>query len=168
VEDVRLEDRREQVVRRADRVDVAGEVEIQVLHRQDLRVPAAGRTALDPEDRPDRGLAQAEDRPPADRPESLRQRDGGRRLSLAHLRRRDRRDADQLRVGAAAQPPQHRQVDLGLVSPVGLDLVRQQADLLREPRDRPQLRGLRDLQAGGNAHQCDTAAAASSETSVSV
>ena len=41
--DVRLDDGREQVVRCADRVDVAGEVEVQVLHRDDLRVAAAAR-----------------------------------------------------------------------------------------------------------------------------
>ena len=38
VEQVSLEHRREQVVRGADRVDVAGEVEVHVLHRHDLRV----------------------------------------------------------------------------------------------------------------------------------
>ncbi len=40
-----------QVVRRADGVDVAGQVEVEVLHRDDLAVAAAGRAALDPEDR---------------------------------------------------------------------------------------------------------------------
>ena len=51
VQKVRLEHRREKVVRGADRVDIAGEVEVQVLHRDDLRVAAAGRAALDPEHR---------------------------------------------------------------------------------------------------------------------
>ena len=57
---VRVEHRGEQVVRGADRVDVAGEVEVHVLHRHDLRVAAAGRAALDPEHRAERRLAQAE------------------------------------------------------------------------------------------------------------
>ena len=56
----RLEHRGEQIVRRADRVQVAGEVEVHLLHRHDLRVAAAGRAALDPEDRPERGLAETE------------------------------------------------------------------------------------------------------------
>ena len=60
VQDVRLEHRGEQVVRRADRVDVAGEVEVQILHRHDLRVAATGRAALDPEHGPERRLAQAQ------------------------------------------------------------------------------------------------------------
>ena len=38
VQEVRLEHRGEEVVRGADRVDVAGEVEVHVLHRDDLRV----------------------------------------------------------------------------------------------------------------------------------
>ena len=40
-----------EVVRRADGVDVAGQVEVEVLHRDDLAVAAAGGAALDPEDR---------------------------------------------------------------------------------------------------------------------
>ena len=42
-------------------VDVAGEVEVEVLHRNDLGEPTARRAALDPEHRAERGLAQAED-----------------------------------------------------------------------------------------------------------
>ena len=64
-----LDHGREQVVGRADRVDVAREVEVQVLHRHDLGVATAGGAALDPEDRPERGLAQAEHGPVTDVPE---------------------------------------------------------------------------------------------------
>ena len=123
VEDARVEHRGEQVVRRADRMDVAREVEVHVLHRHDLRVAGAGRAALDAEDGAERGLAQAED---GERPmcaEPLRERDGGRRLALAGLRRRDRRDVDQLRVGAVGEPLEHAEVDLRLVAAVRLDLV---------------------------------------------
>ena len=51
VEDVRVDQRREQVVRRRDRVQVAREVEVQVLHRHHLRVAATRCPALDPEHR---------------------------------------------------------------------------------------------------------------------
>ena len=111
VQEMRLEHRREQIVRGADRVDVAGEVEVHVLHRHDLRVAAAGRTALDPEHRPERRLAQAERDVLADVAEALRQRDRRRRLALAGLRRGDRRDVDQLPVGPstrAARAPRGR------------------------------------------------------------
>ena len=62
VQDRGVEHRREQVVRRADRVDVAGEVEVEVLHRHHLRQPAARGAALDPEHRAQRRLAQAQHR----------------------------------------------------------------------------------------------------------
>jgi len=48
---MRVDHRREQVVRRRDRVQIAGEVEVQVLHRHDLRVTASRRSALDTEHR---------------------------------------------------------------------------------------------------------------------
>ena len=55
-----VEERAGEVVRRADGVDVAGQVEVEVLHRDDLAVAAAGRAALDPEDRPERRLADVD------------------------------------------------------------------------------------------------------------
>jgi len=148
VEDVRLEHRCEQVVRRADRVDVAREVEVHVLHRHDLRVAAARRAALDPEHRAERRLAQAEHRVLADVAEPLRQRHGGRRLSLAGLRRRDRRHVDQPRVGSSGQPVEDGQVDLRLVLSVEVDLVRDQAEVGAQVVDRAQDRALRDLERG--------------------
>ena len=109
VEDVRVDERRQQVVRRRDRVQVAGEVEVQVLHRHDLRVAAAGGAALDAEDRAERRLAEAEDRLAADVAEALRERDRGGRLALAGRRRRDRRDVHDLRIGPVAQAGDRRQ-----------------------------------------------------------
>ena len=103
VQEVRLEHRGEQVVRGADRVDVAGEVEVHVLHRHHLGVAAAGRAALDPEDGAERCLAETQHRPLADLAESLRQRDRRRRLSLAGGRGRDRGDVDELAVGPVGE-----------------------------------------------------------------
>ena len=69
---------------RRDRVDVAREVEVQVLHRHDLREPAAGRAALDAEDRAQRWLADGQRTGFLPMyAEALRQRDRGRRLALA-------------------------------------------------------------------------------------
>ena len=116
VHHVRVEERREQVVGGRDRVHVAGEVEVQILHRHDLRVAGAGGAALDAEDRAERGLADAEQRLLADRAHALRERDRGRRLALAGLGRRDRGDADDLAVGLVLEPVEHRQADLGLVA----------------------------------------------------
>ena len=60
--EVVVEEGRGEVVGGADGVDVAGQVEVEVLHRDDLAVAAAGRPSLDPEDRAERGLADRDRR----------------------------------------------------------------------------------------------------------
>ena len=62
VQHVRLEGGGEEVVRSPDRMDISGEMEVEVLHRHDLGVAAAGRSPLDSEHGTQRGLAEAEDR----------------------------------------------------------------------------------------------------------
>ena len=96
--DVVVDQRRQQVVRRGDGVEVAGEVEVDVLHRHDLGVAAAGGAALHAERRPERRLAQAQHRLLADVVERVGEADRGRGLAFARRRRRDRRDQDQLAV----------------------------------------------------------------------
>ena len=172
MQQVRLEECGEKIVRGSDRVDVAGEVEVHVLHGDDLRVAAAGRAALDPENRAERRLAQAEHGVLADVPEPLRQRDRGRRLALAGLRGRDRGDVDELAVGLVAQAVEDGERDLGLVAAVRVVLVLGEAEGLGDLGDRTKLSLLGDLEAGGHLRghaspflQWLTAAAASSETS---
>jgi hypothetical protein len=65
---VRVDHRGQQVVGRTDRVHVAGEMQVELFHRHDLGIAAAGRAALDAEDRSERGLAQAEHRATAQQP----------------------------------------------------------------------------------------------------
>ena len=137
VQDVRLEDRRQQVVRHADRMHVAREVEVEILHGNDLRVTTAGRAALDPEDRSERRFAEAEDGLRADGAETLRQRDGRRGLPLARSRRRDRRDTDELAVCAGRAFVERGQIDLRLEGPVELDLVRLETRAGGDLGDRP-------------------------------
>ena len=55
-----VEHRGEQVVRRRDRVEVAGEVEVDLVHRDDLGVAAARRAALHAEHRAETRLADAD------------------------------------------------------------------------------------------------------------
>ena len=148
VEQMGLEHGGEQVVRGADGMDVAGEVEVHVLHRHDLRVAGAGCSALDPEHRAERRLAQAEHRLAADRAQALRQRDRGGRLPLAELRRRDRGHADELRVGPVGEPVEHREGDLGLVPAVGIELVGLEPCRRRDLRDRVELGVLCNLERG--------------------
>ena len=128
-------------------MDVAGEVEVEVLHRDDLRHAAARRAALDAEHGPERRLAQACDGPLADVAEPLREADERRGLALPRARRRHAGHADQLAVGAAGEPLGDREVDLRLVAAVGLELLRLEAEALRDLLDRPQDRVLGDLEA---------------------
>ncbi len=58
--DVVVDHGRQQVVGRGDGVDVAGHVEVELLHRHDLAVAAAGRAALDAEGGPLRRLADGD------------------------------------------------------------------------------------------------------------
>jgi hypothetical protein len=132
-----VEERAGQVVRGADRVDVAGQVEVEVLHRDDLAVAAAGGAALDPEHRPERRLADVDRRLLADVVEALGEPDRGRRLALAERRRRDRGDEDVLAARALGlEPPDALERDLGLRRAVELELVVGDAQLARDVDDR--------------------------------
>ena len=73
----------EQVVRGGDRREVAGEVQVDVGHRHDLAVAAAGRAALHAEHRAHRRLAQAGDRPVPQPVQRVGEPDRGRGLALA-------------------------------------------------------------------------------------
>ena len=55
--DVIVDQRCEQVVGSADGMEIAGEMQVDVFHRHDLRVAPAGGAALDAEAGPERGLA---------------------------------------------------------------------------------------------------------------
>jgi hypothetical protein len=73
----------QQIVRGADRVEVAGEVQIDIGHRDDLRITAAGRTALHSETRTQARLAQADRGVPADEVHCVAETYGRGRLALA-------------------------------------------------------------------------------------
>jgi hypothetical protein len=71
-----------------DRVDVTGKVQIEILHRHDLAVTAAGGAALYAKYRAHGGLAHRHRRRLADVLEGLPQADSGRRLPLTQGGRR--------------------------------------------------------------------------------
>ena len=117
--DMVVEQRGEEVVRGGDRVEVAGEVEVDVDHRRDLRAAAAGRAALHPEARTQRRLAQREHRAATGPVQPVGEADRRRRLPLAGRSRVDRGDEDQLPRGGRAES-QSRSI-LALYAAVGLD-----------------------------------------------
>ena len=118
-----VDHRREQVVGGRDGVEVAGEVQVEPLHRDDLAVAATGRTALDPERRPHRRLTQRDDRPLAEAVQRLREPDRGRGLALAERRRRHRRDDDVLGRMRRRGLVEDREVDLGDAAAVRLEVL---------------------------------------------
>ena len=79
----------QQVVCRCDGVHIAGKVQVDVLHRHDLGIAAAGSTALDAEHGAERRLTQAEHRFFAQRVHSVRQTDARRGLAFARGRGAD-------------------------------------------------------------------------------
>src|SRR3990170_896455 len=60
--DMVVDHRREQIVGGADGMEIAGEMEVDVLHGHDLRVAAAGGAPLDAETGPKARLAHADER----------------------------------------------------------------------------------------------------------
>ena len=130
----------QQVVGRADGVDVAGEVEIDVLHGYDLRIAAAGRAALNAEHRAEGRLAQAEHRFLAEGVHRVRQTNARRRLALARRRGADGGHQDELAFRFVAFG--ELVVDLGLVVAVGDDVLALQAQLGCDLGDRLHFGGL--------------------------
>jgi hypothetical protein len=84
VQHARIDRGGQQVVGGGDGVNVAGQVQVEILHRDDLRIAAACRAALDAEGRPLRGLADGGKDPFAEvRAQGLAQADGGGGLAFA-------------------------------------------------------------------------------------
>ena len=147
--DVVVDQRRQQIVRRGDGVEVAGEMEVDVLHRDHLRVAAAGRAALHAEGRAERRLAQAEHRLLADVVERVGEADRGGGLALAGRRRRDRGDQDQLAVLLVLERLDVVHRHLGLVVAVGSRFSAAMPSFsLAMLEDRPLGGGLRNFDVG--------------------
>ena len=134
LEQVVVEDGAHRVVGRGDGVDVAGEVEVDVLHRDDLGVAAAGRATLDAEARAQRGLAQRADDLLADLGQTHGKTDVGGGLAFAGRGRRDGGAEHQLAVGTVFQAVEDVQVDLGLVLAVSVEVVRGEPQTRRRSR----------------------------------
>ena len=135
--DVVVEHRREQVVGRRDGVEVSGEVQVDPLTGNDLSPAAAGSAPLHPERGAQGRLAQRQANGLTEAGETLGQPDAGGRLSLAGLRRRDRRNENQaIRRRPWARSSQDRRVDLGDVGPVGPQVSGAESQPFGDGRDR--------------------------------
>ena len=144
-----VDQRREQIVRRGNGVEIAGEMEIDVLHRYHLRITAAGGAALHAERRTEARLAQAQHRLLAYVIKCVGQAHCRRGLSFARRCRRDRRHQDQLAIWLALQRFDVVHRHLGLVVAIGLEIFRGDTELfLGNVEDRPLLGGLRNFDVG--------------------
>ena len=150
--DVIVDHRRQQIVRRRDGVEVAGEVQVDVLHRHHLRIAAAGGAALDAEARPERGLAQAHHRLLADAVETVAETDGRRRLAFAGRGRRDGGDENELAVLGTLQAVDVLEGDLGFCGAVGNERFGRDGDLGGHLGDGLHRRGAGDLNVRLDRH----------------
>src|SRR5881396_2550767 len=145
VEDVRVQDRRDQVVRRADGVDVPGEVEVDLLHRQDLGTAATRRAAFRPGDRPEGRLADGDDPLRSEAIQRLAEADRGQRLSLPVAGRGRAGDEDELALPTLSDSIDRRELDFRDEVALQDEVVPRQAEVLGDVDDRPHLRRLRDF-----------------------
>ena len=111
----------QQVVGSADGVEVAGEVEVDVLHRNDLSITAAGSAALDAENGSQGGLPQSDQNVLAQLLHAVGQTDGGSGLALAGGGGVDGGDQNQL-AGALGGLVEDVVIHLGLVVAVLLQV----------------------------------------------
>src|SRR5690606_36154339 len=141
---------RDQVVGGGDGVDVAGQVEVELVHRHHLAVPTAGGTAFDPERRAHRRLADAGDGLLADVTETLGEPDSGGGLPLPQRSRGDGGDHDVLAPGVRPDPLQGVEVDLRLGVPERNQLVFSKADPLGDFGERTETGRTGDVDVAGN------------------
>jgi len=90
-----VDQRGKKVVGAGDGMDVAGEMEVDVLHRRDVCVASARRAAFYPETRAERGFAQAGHRPRAGAAQRVGEPDRGRGLAFSRRGRIDAGDANE-------------------------------------------------------------------------
>ena len=152
--DVVVDQGRKQIVGSGDRVEVTGEMQVHVLHRDDLRIAAAGSTTLDAEVRPERSLADAGDGLLADAVQPVAEANRRRRLALAGRCRVDGGDEDQLAVRAAAGRGDELCRDLRLVMAVGQKMLFGDPEPGADLHDRLLLGGARDLDVGLHFGHC--------------
>ncbi len=130
-----VEHRREKGVRRGDRVEITGEVEVDVHHRHDLGVATACRPTLDPEHGAQARLPEAESNPLVTQTQGVGEPHRHSRLSFTRRGRARAGHEDQ--PAASGLPVAERvQADLGLVAAEQLQVGLLETELGRDLGDR--------------------------------
>jgi hypothetical protein len=142
---------REQVVRRGDGVKITGEVQVDLVHGDHLRVSTAGRAAFDPEHRAQAWLPNADDHLLAQPPQCLADADRDGALPLSRRCRIDPGDQNQAALGFS--PGDRLGGDLGLVPTIRQDFVRTESHFGGDLGDGSELGRLGDGDVGGDRSQ---------------
>ncbi len=142
----------QEVVGRRHRMQIAGEVQVQRLERDDLAVAAAGSATLDPEGRPHRRLPDGDGGLLADAGQCLSQPYGGGGLSLSERGRGHRRHHDVASPRPNGQLLNGLQAHLGHMGAVGLQQRGGNAHLCRDVGDGCQRGAPCDLDGGWHRH----------------
>ena len=122
--DVVVEECGEQVVCACDGVEVTGEMKVQILHRYDLRISAAGCAALDAEARSEGRLTQCDHGLLSEQVQCIGETDRRRGLSLTGRCRIDRGDQNELSVRPILDLIPEIVAQLRLVLSVLLEFIR--------------------------------------------
>ena len=138
-------------------MEVAGEVNVDILHRDDLAVTAAGGSALHSEDWPQGGLAERQGYLFAELRQCLRKADGGRSLALPRRSRGYRGDKNQLAVLVVLYLLPKVKRNLRLILAVKLKIIRVNVEFFRNIYDglhRSLLRYLNVAKKCHSDHSC--------------
>src|SRR2546430_4933982 len=109
---MRVQDGGDEVVRGADRVDVSGEVQVNLFHREDLGSPSAGRASFRAEDRAERRLADRDDALLPETTKRLTESDRREGLALPVSGRGRACHKDELALAGVPDAIHRRQADL--------------------------------------------------------
>ena len=131
-------------------MEIAGEVQIDLVHRRDLRLSTAGRPAFDPEARPQTRFAQRNHRALADCVQRIAESDGSGGFAFPRRCWADPGDQHQRAVRFVIQAAQKIEIDLGLVAPVRDQRGVRYPSLGRNRGNRLQGRGAGDFDISGH------------------
>ena len=148
VKHVIVQKRRQQRVGARDGVKIAREVEIDVVHWQDLRVPAAGSATLHAEHRSEAGLTHTQDGVSSESSQGLGEPHTDRALAFACRCWTDGGDEHELSL---RRPSGKFEGQLGFVAPVLIDVVSSQTQVGGNVSDRSHFRRLGDFDIGGHS-----------------
>ncbi len=117
-------------------MEIAGEMQVHLFHRHDLRYAATCSAALHAEVRPKRGFANTDHGLFADAVQTIAQAHGRRGLAFARRRRVDRGHQNQLAVFLACQRFDELLAHFGLVMAIGQQVFGRDAQLCANLHDR--------------------------------